>query len=73
MEQPTAAKPPYIVYVSDARPEVRASEVRYYRTWSAARKRFDELNRTLVRTGHNAVMLGRACPKTGIYLNVFSA
>jgi hypothetical protein len=68
-----ANKPAYIVYVSDSRPEGRASEVRYYRTQSAARKRFDELNRTLVRTGHNAVMLGRRCSQTGIYLNVFSA
>lgn len=64
-------EPTYIVYVSDTIRGV--SEVRYYRTQAPARKRFDELNRTMVRNGHNGVMLGRRCPRTGIYLNVFSA
>ena len=66
-------EPAYIVYVSDASPEGRASDVSYYRTRSSARKRFDELNRTLVRNGHNYVMMGRRCPRTGIYLNVAAA
>lgn len=65
-------KPAYIVYVSDTRPEGRASEVRYYRTKAAARKRFDFLNRTLVRNGHNYVMAGRLSPM-GNYLNIASA
>lgn len=70
MEQPTAAKPPYIVYVSDT---IRgASEVRYYRTQSAARKRYDFLCRTLKRNGHNGVMVGRLDPTAGVYLAIVS-
>jgi hypothetical protein len=45
----------YVVYVGDT---IRGgSDRRHYKTLSGARKRFDELARSLRRNGHNGVVL----------------
>ncbi|NBO56914.1 MAG: hypothetical protein EBU84_20495 [Actinobacteria bacterium] len=45
----------YKVYISDT--ISGSSDVRYYKTRSAAERRFDKLNREFRRNGHNYILM----------------